>query len=141
MHIGKNQAHLDYSLKTNDTDIPLEVTVNERDLGVHVDPGLIFNKHVEQEQVNKANRLLRLTRHAYTYMDGNTLVRLFTSLIRPILEYANIAWSPILEHDQDILESVQRRATTPKIKKHLSYTDRPRALKLQIYFIAGHVEI
>ena len=128
MHIGKNQAHMDYSLK-KDTYIPLEVIVNERDLGVHVDPSLIFNKHVEPA-VNKANRF-GLIRRAYTYMDDNSLVKSFTGLIRPILEYANVAWPPILKHDQELLENVQRRATklVPKIK-HLSYTDRLRVLKL-----------
>ena len=99
-----------------------------------MDPGLIFNKHVEQA-VNKVNRLLGLIRRAYTHMDGNTLVKLFTSLIRPILKYANVAWSPILKHDQDLLENVQCRATklAPKIK-HLSCTDRPRVLKLPSLF-------
>ena len=99
-----------------------------------MDPGLIFNKHVEQA-VNKANRLLGLIRHAYTCMDGNTLVKLFTSLIRPILEYADVAWSPILKHDQDLLKNLQCRATKLVAKiKHLSYTDRLRALKLPSLF-------
>ena len=125
---------MDLLTENNDTDIPREVTVNERDLGVHVDPGLIFNKHVEQT-VNKANRLLGLVRRDYTYMDSNSLVKLFSSLIRPILEYANVAWSPILKHDQDLLENVQCRATklVPKIK-HLSFTDRLRVLKLPSLF-------
>ena len=137
MHIGKTLAHLDYSLKKNYTDTPLEFIVNERDLGVHVDLGSIFNKHVEQA-VNKANRLLGLIRRADTYTDGNTLVKLFTSLIRPILEYANVAWSPILKRDQDLLENVQRRAKKLVAKiKHLSYTDRPRTLKLPSLFYRG----
>ena len=71
-----------------------------------MDPGLIFNKHVEPA-VNKANRLLGLIRRADTYTDGNTVVKL-SSLFRPILEYANVAWSPILKHVQDLLENVQR---------------------------------
>ena len=116
------------------TDIPLEVTVNKRDLGVRVDAGLIFNKYVELA-VNKANRLLGPIIRAYTYTNSNTVVKLFTSLIRPILEYANVAWSPLLKHDQDFLENVQRRVTklVPKIK-YLSYTDRLRALKLLSLF-------
>ena len=102
-----------------------------------MDLGSIFNKHVEQA-VNKANRLLGLIRRADTYTDGNTLVKLFTSLIRPILEYANVAWSPILKRDQDLLENVQRRAKKLVAKiKHLSYTDRPRTLKLPSLFYRG----
>ena len=64
---------------------------NEKDLGLHVDPSLIFNAHCEQ-QVNKADRLLGLIRRSYTNTDGEYLVKLFTALVRHHLEYANAVW-------------------------------------------------
>ena len=43
--------------------------------------------------VNKANRMLGIIRRAYTLLDGPTLTKLYTSLIRPLLEYSNVAWT------------------------------------------------
>ena len=36
---------------------------------------------------------------------------LFTSIVRPHLEYANVVWHPYLKRDIELLERVQRRAT------------------------------
>ncbi len=60
---------------------------------------------------SKANRMLGMIRRAYTYMDGGTIKKLYTSLIRPILEYGNAAWVPSLKREQQQIENVQRRAT------------------------------
>ena len=56
---------------------------------------------------------------------------LYTSLVRPTLEYANAAWTPILRRDQILLENVQRRATKliPELRDR-DYEDRLRTLKL-----------
>ena len=99
-------------------------------LGVHVDSNLTFEHHVE-DVVNKANRMLGMVRRAYTFLDGPTLTKLYTSLIRPLLEYSNVAWTSVFKRDQIILENVQRRATklVPSLKNY-SYGDRLRILNL-----------
>ena len=74
----------------------LDSITNEKDLGVHVDEKLTFEHHVEIV-VNKANRMLGMIRRAYTFLDGPTLTKLYTSLIRPLLEYSNVAWTPVLK--------------------------------------------
>ena len=56
-----------------------------RDLVVQVDPELKFNQHVEL-LTNKANRMLEPIR-SFTFMDGPTIKKLYSSLVRPILEY------------------------------------------------------
>ena len=38
--------------------------------------------------------MLGLIRHSYTYLDSQSLLKLYTSLVRPTLEYANAAWIP-----------------------------------------------
>ena len=44
-------------------------------------------------------------------MNKEIFVQLFTSRVRPILEYGNLIWSPRLIRDIDAVERVQRRAT------------------------------
>ena len=39
---------------------------------------------------NKANRVLGLIKSSFAYLDSNMLVRLYKSMVRPILEYGNI---------------------------------------------------
>ena len=100
MHLGKSQGVYKYTMTKDDHPIELEKTTLEKDLGVHVDPSLTFSVHCEQ-QVNKANRLLGLIRRSYTYIDGGSLVKLFTALVRPHLEYANAVWYPAYKKGLD----------------------------------------
>ena len=98
----------------------LDTTTNEKHMGVHVDSNLTFEHHIE-DVVNKANIMLAMIRRAYTFLDGPALTNLHTSLIRPLLEYSNVALTPVLKRDQLLLENVQRRATklVPSLKKKL----------------------
>ena len=81
--------------------------------------------------VNQADRMLGLIRRSYTYLDSQALLKLYTSLVSPTLDYANAAWTPILRRDQVILENVQRRATklVPELRDR-NYEDRLRTWKL-----------
>ena len=63
---------------------------------MEVDNELKFSQHVEK-QVGKANRILGQIRRSFQYLDANTMKLLFTSLVRPNLEYANAIWSPRLK--------------------------------------------
>ena len=96
LHIGRDNEHYEYYM---DRGTKIGVTTNERDLGVQIDPELKFNQHVEAV-IRKANRMLGMIRRAYTYKDGGTMMKLYTSLIRPILEYGNAAWVPSLKREQ-----------------------------------------
>ena len=57
--------------------------------------------------------------------------KLYIAIVRPHLEYGNVAWHPRLKKDTDLLESVQHRATrlVPGIRD-LQYSDRLRAMEL-----------
>ena len=106
MHLGRQNPRQNYTMGGT----TLATTTSEKDLGVYVDTELTFEKHIETV-VNQANRMLGLIRRSYTYLDSQSLLKLYTSLVRPTLEYANAAWTPILRRDQILLENVQRRAT------------------------------
>jgi len=90
--------------------VTLDTSNAEKDLGVTVDNELKFSKHIET-QVAKANKILGLIRRSFQHLDIETMRSLYTSLVRPHLEYANVVWSPRLIKDIKLIENVQRRAT------------------------------
>ena len=59
------------------------------------------------------------------------LIPLFIGLVRPILEYGNPVWCPMLRKDIDSIEKIQRNFTK-RISglNNLPYTDRLKALNL-----------
>ena len=126
MHLGRQTPLPNYTMVRT----TLTTTTSEKDLGVYVDTELTFEKHIETV-VNQAKRMLGLIRRSYTYLDSQSLLKLYTSLVRPTLEYANAAWTPILRRDQILLENVQRRATklVPELRD-IDYEDQLRTLKL-----------
>ena len=96
----------------------------KKHLGVFVDDALKFRDHVCYV-VNKANRLVKLISLTFSCIDEETLLRLFTTLVRPHLEYGNIIWHPRHLISNLQIEKIQRRATklVPRLK-HLPYEDR-----------------
>jgi hypothetical protein len=134
LRIGtRNQPKADYSLASNDddeTNLVLEWSDCEKDLGVLVDAGLTFKEEI-CARAKKGNSIMGIIRRTFTYMNEEMFCTLFKSLVRPHLEYAATVWSPSLKQDISRLEDVQRRATkqVPGLK-NLSYPERLRQLKL-----------
>ena len=94
------------------------------------DTDLKFDLHVNSV-VNKANKVLGLIKRNFSDLDESSLVLLFKSLIRPLLEYGQPIWSPYLIKQSRIIENVQRRATKLiHTIKDLSYEERLEYLKL-----------
>ena len=95
-----------------------------------MDNKLKFDSHIGTK-VNKANSILGAIRRGFAYLDKETMLRLYTSLVRPHLEYANPVWNPRYMKDITMVENVQRRATKmiPEIRD-LPYEERFKFLKL-----------
>ena len=132
LHLGHNNPHHMYCMKKHDSDdvVSLEASEVEKDLGVLVDNKLKFSGHI-QGQVNKANRLVGLIRRSYTFLDKDSFKMLFVALVRPHLEFGNVAWSPGQRGDKNLIESVLRRASknVPCLKE-LTYEQRLKKLNL-----------
>eukprot|EP00794_Sanderia_malayensis_P001171 gene1171-540_t len=88
MHMGNKNPQQSYYMEVDSKTVKLEKTKLEKDIGVHVDNKLKFDRHVEI-QCNKANQILGLIRRAFTFIDLDSMKKLYTSLIRPILEYGH----------------------------------------------------
>ena len=102
-----------------------------KDLGVIIDQRLTFTDHISSI-TTRAHARVRLINKCFISRDRPTLVRAFTTYVRPLLEYASHVWSPY--HIADILkiEAVQRRFSKalPGLAA-LSYSDRLAVLDLE----------
>ena len=63
-----------------------------------MDNRLKFRKHAASA-VKQANKVLGLIKHSCTALDDTTLPLLYTSMVRPHLEYGNIIWGPHFKED------------------------------------------
>ena len=100
----------------------LEHVFVEKDLGVTFDSDL---------KVNKASAIAGLIRRSFSFLDGRLFKTLYTTFVRPHLEYAQTVWAPHLKKHIDMLERVQIRAT--KLVDGLGsmdYTERLNKLDL-----------
>lgn len=70
---------------------------------------LTLTKHVE-ETINKAKKVLGLLKCTISSKNRDIFQFLYKSLVRQILEYASLVWSPRLAKDNHEIEKVKRRA-------------------------------
>jgi ribonuclease P/MRP protein subunit RPP40 len=126
-----NTAH-SYTMEDFDNAVPitLESATSECDLGIKI---VTTFKHSTQTNcaANRVNWILGTLKKAFVSRTNDIWKRLYTTYVRPHLEYAIMAWNPYLIKDKDALESVQRRATKiPHQLRYLSYSDRCSSLGL-----------
>ena len=131
LHIGKDNPNFDYQMEDKDGNSTNLIVVNcEKDLGVYVQDNLKFDKHISLT-VNRANRLVCLIKRTFSYLDEETLLVLYKTLIPPILDYGNLIWFPTLKKDIRAIENVQRRITKilPQLS-NLCYEEQLKKLSL-----------
>ena len=94
-----------------------------KDLGVTFDSLLRFGLHIN-EKINKAYSILGIIKRNFNFLDKDSFLIMYKSLVRSHLEYANCIWSPYTMNDRKKLEKVQMRATKLISEiKNLSYID------------------
>ena len=101
-----------------------------KDLGVIIDSELKLHKHIVAA-INKASRMLGLVRPTFTCLDESTLPSLYTTTVRPHLEYGNVFWSPRYKLDMNEIEKIHRKATklVPNLRR-IPYEEGLVTLKL-----------
>ena len=127
MEFGKSRrVHWDYTME----DVRLEKSSEELDLGVTITEGLTPDKHINK-MTGKANNLLRRIKMAFIYKDKDMMRKVLVTMIRPLLEYAAVVWSPHTKKNIRKLERVQRAATkmAPELRD-LEYEERLREMGL-----------
>ena len=101
VHMGSYNPKLEYQMK----DTILTTDTSEKDLGVTIDNELKFHQHIASV-VKKTSRMLGLVKSTFTCLDGITVPRRFTAMVRPNLEYGNAIWSPRYRYDCLELEKI-----------------------------------
>ena len=86
----------------------LEQAITQKDLGITISDDLKPSVHISNI-IKRANQRTGLIRRCFTDLTKDKVVTLYTSLIRPVLEYASPAWNPHMKKDIQALESAQRR--------------------------------
>ena len=126
MHIGDRNPQASYSLFDNE----IQSVDQEEDLGIIVSKDLKFTKQSIKVE-KKAQKLIGYIKRQFKYRNKDTVLQLFTSLVRPHLEYAVQFWAPNLQKDIERLEAVQARATKliPTLR-HFGYRRRLERLNL-----------
>ena len=78
-------------------------------LGVTMQTDLKFNQHIA-EKTMKASKILGAIKHTLHDAPKNGRLLAYTSLCRPIMEYADTLWDPCSKQTIESMEMVQRRA-------------------------------
>ena len=61
-------------------------------------------------QVNKWNKIIGLVRRSFTYQDRKSMLTMYKTFVRPLLEYGHTIIYPRYEKDKKLIKGVQRRA-------------------------------
>jgi hypothetical protein len=80
-------------------------------LGVHIDNDLRWNTHIDFIATRVNSRLYTLKQLKRSGLPVKDLLTFYTTVIRPVLEYANVVWHhSITVAQSDRLEALQKRA-------------------------------
>ncbi|XP_071172211.1 uncharacterized protein [Mytilus edulis] len=87
----------------------LEVVKNAKYLGLNISHNLSWNYHIGTV-TKKENNINSFLRRNISSCPNTIKAQCYTTLVRPIMEYACVIWDPITQNNIRQLEMVQRRS-------------------------------
>ena len=115
-------------------DEPLETVANMPDLGVTVDQGLKWKKHIKLMCKQAAKKLWLVIRTLSFHAPVKAKLASYQALIRSTIEYAPPVWSPRLKTQLKEIEAIQSQSTNYNTRydspHYLDYKTRLIRLKL-----------
>lgn len=113
--------------------IELQSTNHIKDLGIIVSSNLKWDKHVNSVYSKASSRSYHIMK-SFKTKNISTLIKLFNTYVRPLLEYNTPVWSPYLQKDIDKIERVQRYYSKQACRRcgisFVSYEDRLLQLEM-----------
>lgn len=108
--------HVEFTRKTKPNNlnyyingVAVETVLSVKDLGVYIDTKMSFNLHIDNI-VTRANKLLGfVNRSTKLFSNTRCMIILYTSLVRSILEYCSVIWSPSYQVHIHRIEGVQKK--------------------------------
>ena len=113
MEFTRRPIPSDLTINLNGT--PLRKVTEQRHLGLTLSSDLRWTAHTEKV-LSKAARLLHTLRRLRNSLSRKALLLYYRLYIRPVIEYASIAWPKLPAHLRDRLERLQRRAIKTTLK-------------------------
>jgi len=105
IHFGLKNPQYEYFIAGN----KMKTENVTRDLGVYISNTCDSSAHVDKI-AKKAHGVLSQIRRSTILRDHRTILTLYKSFIRPLIESAAPAWNPFKRGDVEKLEKVQRRS-------------------------------
>ena len=109
------------------------------DLGVTYHRKLSYTTHIDTI-VAKVSLRSKLILRCFQSRDSGLLMHAFITIVRPILEYCSVVWSPAFKKDIVRIEAVQRRFTKrlTGFSEH-SYEERLRRLATAVKIVKASI--
>ena len=107
IHISKKECQSQTGYQLHDH--TLESVPGGKYLGVHISKDLSWNSHIQQTTA-KATRSVGFLRRKPTRMPSDVKAQAYTTLVRPVLEYASSVWDPYTIQQINALERVSDQA-------------------------------
>ena len=99
------------TLQINNTTLP--TSKEPKILGITFDPKYTFTKHIQNihTRARKTVNILKALTSTHWGKTKETLLTTYKTITRPVLEYANTVWSPIISHtNTQKLQTIQNTA-------------------------------
>ena len=98
----KQAQEIIFSRKKNATTHPplffnnseIKLSSNQKHLELTLDSKLSFNEHIN-DKIHQANKGVGLLRKLQTFLPRNSLLTIYKSFIRPLLDYADVIYNAI----------------------------------------------
>ena len=105
--LTRKKSHIKFHYEIHSQQI--QQTKSAKYLGVVIDDHLTWKEHVNVTCSKAINAKAFLQRNLY-HCPASLKSTCYTSMVRPILEYAATVWSPHLQYQKQQIEKVQRSA-------------------------------